>query len=176
MDERVSDPGPRRWRGRLGRAALAVALLAGGKVRVEIANPRKQLRFGMYVTMRLTITSSGYVTLVPRSAGQPLGEASVAYLPAAEGEGRLVERPVVLGSAVGDAIQVLKGLKAGERVVTEGSFFLRARGGASAVGRVEAMRVCPPDFSELAGTQLGRRLSFWTRSRQLTSRPWQGDR
>jgi len=96
------------------------------KVRVEIANPRKELRFGMYVTMRLAIASSGYVVLVPRSAVQTLGEASVVYLPAAEGEGRFAERPVVLGSPEGDAIQVLKGLKAGERVVTDGSFFLRA--------------------------------------------------
>jgi hypothetical protein len=40
-----------------------------------------------------------------------VGEASVVYLLAAEGEERFVERPVMLGSAVGDAIQVLKGLK-----------------------------------------------------------------
>jgi membrane fusion protein, heavy metal efflux system len=96
------------------------------KVRVEIANSRKELRFGMYVTMRLAIASSGHVTLVPRSAVQTLGEVSVVYLPAAEGQGRFLERAVMLGGPVGDAIQVLKGLKAGERVVTEGSFFLRA--------------------------------------------------
>ena len=69
------------------------------------------------------------MTLVPRSAVQPLGETSVVYLPLAEGEGRFVERAVTLGSAVGDAIQVLKGLKPGDRVVTEGSFFLRAEAG-----------------------------------------------
>jgi multidrug efflux pump subunit AcrA (membrane-fusion protein) len=66
------------------------------------------------------------VTLVPRSAVQPLGETSVVYLLSAEGEGRFVERTVTLGGVVGDAVQVLKGLKPGDRVVTEGSFFLRA--------------------------------------------------
>jgi cobalt-zinc-cadmium efflux system membrane fusion protein len=96
------------------------------KVRVEIANPRKELRFGMYVTMRLSIGGGGPVALVPRSAVQPLGEISVVYLPVAKGEGRFVERPVTLGSVVGDAVQVLKGLKPGDRVVTDGSFFLRA--------------------------------------------------
>jgi membrane fusion protein, heavy metal efflux system len=99
------------------------------KVRVEIANPRRELRFGMYVTMRLSVGGGGPVTLVPREAVQPLGETSVVYLPLAEGEGRFVERAVTLGSAVGDAIQVLKGLKPGDRVVTEGSFFLRAEAG-----------------------------------------------
>jgi RND family efflux transporter MFP subunit len=96
------------------------------KVRVEIANLRRELRFGMYVTMRLAVASGGPVVLVPRGAVQLLGDASVVYLPASGAEGRFVERPVVLGSPVGDAIQVMKGLRAGERVVTEGTFFLRA--------------------------------------------------
>jgi RND family efflux transporter MFP subunit len=96
------------------------------KVRVEIANPRQELRFGMYVTMGLSVGSGAPVVLVPRSAIQPLGETSVVYLPLSDGEGRFVERPVTLGVVVGDAIQVLKGLKPGDRVVTEGSFFLRA--------------------------------------------------
>jgi RND family efflux transporter MFP subunit len=96
------------------------------KVRVEVANPRRELRFGMYVTMRLSVGGGGPVALVPRSAVQPLGELSVVYLPLAGGEGRFAERSVTLGGVVGDAVQVLKGLKPGDRVVTDGSFFLRA--------------------------------------------------
>jgi RND family efflux transporter MFP subunit len=96
------------------------------KVRVEIANPRSELRFGMYVTMRLSVGGGNPVVLVPRNAVQPLGEASVVYLPAGGGEGRFIERSVTLGGVVGDAVQVLKGLKPGDRVVTDGSFFLRA--------------------------------------------------
>jgi len=96
------------------------------KVRVAIANPRRDLRLGMYVTMRLAVGARGLVALVPRSAVQPIGEVSVVYVPAAEGEGRFVERRVTLGSVMGDAIQVVTGLKPGDRVVTEGSFFLRA--------------------------------------------------
>jgi RND family efflux transporter MFP subunit len=96
------------------------------KVRVEIANTRRELRFGTYVTMRLAVGSGGQVVLVPRAAVQPLGETSVVYLPLAGSEGRFVERPIALGAVVGNAVQVLKGLKPGDRVVTEGSFFLRA--------------------------------------------------
>lgn len=102
------------------------AVARTAKVRVELANPRRELRFGMYVTMRLALGGGGPVTLVPRSAVQPLGEISVVYLPSAEGEGRFVERAVTLGAVVGDSVQVLKGLKPGDRVVTDGSFFLRA--------------------------------------------------
>jgi len=45
-----------------------------------------------------------------------------------------LEGPVKLGPVVGDAIQVLAGLKPGERVVTAGSFFLRAEAGRSRSG------------------------------------------
>jgi multidrug efflux pump subunit AcrA (membrane-fusion protein) len=55
-----------------------------------------------------------------------LGERAVVYVPASDDEHRFVERPVRLGPAVGDLVQVLEGVKPGERVVTEGSFLLRA--------------------------------------------------
>jgi len=45
-----------------------------------------------------------------------------------------LEGPVKLGPVVGDAIQALAGLKPGERVVTAGSFFLRAEAGRSRSG------------------------------------------
>jgi multidrug efflux pump subunit AcrA (membrane-fusion protein) len=41
-------------------------------------------------------------------------------------EGRFTERPVKLGPALGHSVEVLEGLKPGERVVTSGSFFLRS--------------------------------------------------
>jgi multidrug efflux pump subunit AcrA (membrane-fusion protein) len=52
----------------------------------------------------------------------------VVYV-ATEEEGRFLERTVRLGASGGDGIEVLEGLRPGERVVTEGSFFLRAEAG-----------------------------------------------
>jgi multidrug efflux pump subunit AcrA (membrane-fusion protein) len=69
------------------------------KVRAEIANRRNELRFGMYVTMRLAVGSGGPVVPVPRSAVQALGDTSVVYVPLAEG--RFAERSVMLGTVVG---------------------------------------------------------------------------
>ena len=66
------------------------------------------------------------MTLIPRSAVQSIGDRSVVYVLAEGEDGRFSERPVRLGPAVGDSVQVLQGVKPGERVVTEGSFFLRA--------------------------------------------------
>jgi RND family efflux transporter MFP subunit len=96
------------------------------KVRVEVPNRNGQLRFGMYVTLSFQTASGQRLTLVPRSAVQSIGERTVVYVPAAGEEGKFSERPVKLGPAVGDFLQVLEGLKPGDRVVTDGSFFLRA--------------------------------------------------
>ena len=95
------------------------------KVRVEVPNRDLELRLGMYVTVDFQTASGERSVVVPREAVQAIGERSVVYVPVAGDEGRFAERPVKLGSAVGDSVQVLEGVRAGDRVVTTGSFFLR---------------------------------------------------
>ena len=96
------------------------------KVRVEVPNRDGQLRLGMFVTLSFQTGLSQRVTLVPRAAIQTVGERAVVYTPAEGEEGKFTERTVKLGTPVGEFVQVLDGLKPGEKVVTDGSFFLRA--------------------------------------------------
>jgi RND family efflux transporter MFP subunit len=95
------------------------------KVRVEVPNPGGALPLGMFVQMTFQAGAGERRALVPRVAVQTIGGRTVVYV-ATEDEGRFVETPVTLGAAVGDAVQVLTGVKPGDKVVTEGSFFLRA--------------------------------------------------
>ena len=96
------------------------------KVRVEVPNRNTELRLGMYVTVSFETGSAQRVAIIPRNAAQSVGDRTVVYVPVPDGEGRFTERPVKLGPPVGDAVQVLEGVKPGEQVVTEGSFFLRS--------------------------------------------------
>lgn len=95
------------------------------KVRVEVANPGGALRLGMFVQVAFESGGGERRLQIPRAAVQSVGERSVVYVRGEE-EGRFIERVVKLGSVAGEYVQVVEGLKAGERVVTEGSFFLRA--------------------------------------------------
>jgi len=104
------------------------------KIRVEVPNREGELRLGMYVNVGFQAGTGRAVTVVPRAAVQSTGERAVVYVPLADGEGRFVERPVKLGQPVGDLVEVVEGLKPGERVVTEGSFFLRAEAARSRTG------------------------------------------
>jgi len=79
----------------------------------------------MYVTVSFT-TPGGTAVVVPRSAVQSIGDRQVVFVPAKGEEGKFIQRQIRLGSATADSYAVLSGLKAGETIVTEGSFFLRA--------------------------------------------------
>ena len=95
------------------------------KARIEVPNSDGRLRLGMYVTVSFS-TPGGTAVVVPRTAIQALGDRQVVFVPA-EGEvGKFIQRQVRLGLPIGDNYTVLSGLKTGETVVTEGSFFLRA--------------------------------------------------
>ena len=96
------------------------------KVRVEVSNRSGDLRLGMFVTVAFQTNATEHVTVVPRAAVQTIGDRSVVYVPADSDEGKFVERRVKLGARSGEFVQVLEGLKPGDKVVTEGSFFLRA--------------------------------------------------
>ncbi len=96
------------------------------KVRVEVSNRSGDLRLGMFVTVAFQKNATEHVTVVPPAAVQTIGDRSVVYVPADSDEGKFVERLVKLGARSGEFVQVLEGLKPGDKVVTEGSFFLRA--------------------------------------------------
>lgn len=95
------------------------------RVRVEVANPGMRLRLGMYVDLEVGSGEPVQAVLVPRGAVQTLGDRQVVYL-AADQPGRFTEREVRLGTVVGDRVEVLSGIAAGDRIVTEGSFSVRA--------------------------------------------------
>ena len=80
----------------------------------------------MFVTVAFQTNATEHVTVVPRAAVQTIGDRSVVYVPADSDEGKFVERRVKLGARSAEFVQVLEGLTPGDKVVTEGSFFLRA--------------------------------------------------
>lgn len=95
------------------------------KARVEVPNLDGRLRLGMYVSVSFT-TPGNSAVVVPRSAVQAIGDRQVVFVPAQGEDGKFIQREVRLGPLMGDAYTVLSGLRPGDTVVTEGSFFLRA--------------------------------------------------
>jgi RND family efflux transporter MFP subunit len=96
------------------------------RVRVEVANPRQELRLGMYADMEITTTAGGQAVLIPRSAVQTVGDRQVVYVANPSEPAKFTEREVHLGDTSRDRVEVVSGVKPGEQIVSKGSFFLRA--------------------------------------------------
>lgn len=94
------------------------------RARVEVANPNLHLRLGMLAQIDIRAAEPSPTITVPREALQTVGDRQVVYL--ADSAGRFVERPVETGARDGDQVEILGGLQDGDRVVTKGSFFVRA--------------------------------------------------
>jgi membrane fusion protein, heavy metal efflux system len=96
------------------------------KVRVEVANPKQALRLGMFADVTIDADGGGAAALIPYAAVQSVGNQTVVYVADPQQPGRFVEREVRLSARSGNDVAVLSGVKPGERVVTEGSFAVRA--------------------------------------------------
>ena len=114
------------WHGRVTYVSPDVrAETRTAQVRVEIANAGDRLKFGMFVTVAIAAPGTPHL-VVPASAVQTIGADSVVFVPEAGSATRFRERRVVLGARDGERVAVVEGLAPGERVVTKGSFDLRA--------------------------------------------------
>jgi len=97
------------------------------QVRIELANPGQMFKIGMYVNVAFATLGASEKTMpiVPKDAVQNIGNQQVVFV-ASEKANEFALRAVRLGPESNGFYPVLEGLSAGERVVTEGSFMLRA--------------------------------------------------
>lgn len=120
---------------RRGRVAFVDPTLSPdtrtGNVRVEVANPRGDLKPGMFVDVTLDVVL-GKRLAIPESAVLPTGERRVVFIDL--GGGRLAPRDVRLGARAGEWYEVLAGLKEGERVVVSGNFLVSSEAKLKSAG------------------------------------------
>lgn len=101
-------------------------------VRAKVENPEEQLRVGMFVNIEVLLPEKRRVLAVPSTAIHYATFGNSVFVidetkNSESGEPELILRQqfVVLGESRGDFIEVIKGLKPGEKVVTTGVFKLR---------------------------------------------------
>ena len=93
------------------------------KVRLEFQNSDGMLRPGMFATVQLESTLDQEAILAPREAIISTGTRQVVFI--AQGEGKFEPREVDIGVETEQGlVEILDGLKPGERVVTSGQFLL----------------------------------------------------
>jgi len=97
------------------------------QVRIELANPGQALKIGMYVNVAFATIggAENTVPVVPVAAVQNINNQQTVFV-AMNDPNVFALRPVRLGAVSNGFYPVLEGLAVGDRIVTEGSFLLRA--------------------------------------------------
>jgi cobalt-zinc-cadmium efflux system membrane fusion protein len=101
------------------------------RARIDVENPERLLRPGMFATVRLLDPHSEDTSpslVIPQGAIVRRGRETLVFVPEEtdNGAARFASRIVSLGRQEGDWHEVLAGLEEGERVVTSGTFFLES--------------------------------------------------
>jgi Cu(I)/Ag(I) efflux system membrane fusion protein len=134
--EAASAPGQRF----VGRVQFINPVLNTGsrtlQARVELNNPRLELRPGMFGDVTLE-TGAAEAVVIPVDALVDTGDHRYVFVDG--GGGRFEPRVVRTGASGGGKVAILEGLAAGERVVTKANFLLdsesRLRGAVEGHGR-----------------------------------------
>jgi RND family efflux transporter MFP subunit len=91
-------------------------------LKLEVPNPRGRLRAGMYATVRFQPIVARDAVLVPNLAVLRTGQRNLVVV--AEGGGRFTPREIQLGSEGDERVEIVAGLRAGERIVTSAQFLI----------------------------------------------------
>ena len=94
------------------------------KVRVEVDNFRRILKPEMFAEIEILTKPAPEVLAVPEKAVQMENGKKIIFL--AKSENTFEKREIEVGEEINGFYQVLKGLKAGDSVVTDGAFYLKS--------------------------------------------------
>jgi len=106
------------------------------RVRVELPNPELKLKPGMFGTVTLQ-TDAVKTLVVPKEAVLETGLRQLVFLD--RGEGAYAPYPVKLGRRNQDSVEVLEGIKEGDRIVTSANFLLDAESKLTSTSSMQAM-------------------------------------
>ena len=114
------------------------------KIRIDAENPRMTLRPDMFVEVTFSIVLPQHVT-VPADSVLDSGLKKTVFVD--RGNGYLEPREVEIGERLGDRIEILRGLKADERIVISGTFLIdsesQLKSAASGMGGMPGMPGMP---------------------------------
>lgn len=105
------------------------------KVRLEADNPGYKLRPEMFVSVSLPVSLPSGIS-VPSDAILDAGRSERVFVQVADGS--FEPRSVETGWQLGDRVQVLKGLQAGESVVASGTFLVDSESRLRSAGKAVA--------------------------------------
>jgi len=91
------------------------------QVYIECSNPDNKLKPGMYATVNF-MDAPGNVVMIPLKSLLQMNEANFVFV--VRSDGKYEKRKIETGATSGSSVIVRSGLKAGEKIISEGGFYL----------------------------------------------------
>jgi len=132
------------------------------KVRIEAENPGEILRPDMFVDVEVPIQLPEAIT-VPADAILDSGLRKTVFVD--KGNGYFEPREVEIGLRVGNRVEIVRGLEAGERIVTSGTFLIDSESKLqlAAQGMYTTLSkdpVCGAEVSHVKAEKAGRKIPY----------------
>lgn len=106
------------YTGRISEVALAQDQMRKAfKIIAEFPNPNRELKVGMTVDVKLDYYHNPNAIVIPRSAVTVIGGKNYVYL--ADGD-KSIATEVSIGKAVGENVEIINGLKVGDKLIYQG--------------------------------------------------------
>ena len=93
--------------------------------RIEVENRKGPLKPQMYATVRVPTGEEVRIVVIPAAAVQKIDQQPVVFIE--DRPGHFVPRTVVAGRERGGAVEIVEGLRPGERIATTGTFLLKSK-------------------------------------------------
>jgi len=94
------------------------------KLRCVVANADGRLKLEMFASVGIPLPVREEAIVVPAAAVQVVGDVQVVFVE--KGETQFEKRVVEVGERSGDWVEIRTGLRAGERIVSEGAFYVKS--------------------------------------------------
>ncbi|MBZ5555406.1 MAG: efflux RND transporter periplasmic adaptor subunit [Acidobacteriia bacterium] len=94
------------------------------KARCVVANPNGRLKLEMFASVEIPTEQARAAVAIPIEALQEINGEAVAFVQ--RNETTFEKRPLRLGTRTSQWVEILQGVKAGEKVVSKGSFYLKS--------------------------------------------------
>lgn len=94
------------------------------KVRCVVANPAHRLKLEMFATIEIPTDRRSEALVIPAKAVQTLDGRKTVFVQQSETEFR--KQVIQLGAESGEWVEVTAGVSAGDRIVSDGSFYLKS--------------------------------------------------
>ena len=112
------------------------------RMKIEVPNPARRLRAGMFATVRFQPTIARQALVVPTQAVLRTGQRDIVIVDL--GGGSFAPRQVTTGHEGGGEVEILQGLREGDRIVTSSQFLIDSESSLqAAVQKMTAQRSTP---------------------------------